>query len=77
MKVQRILQSGFGLRLLGALLFGGMGAALERAGWKGSAILSLVVVGSVVLGVSRLIYTAPLTPPKARGVGAGGQSGLA
>ena len=66
MKVQRILQSGFGSRLMSALLFAGMGATLERAGWKGSAILWVVVVGSVGLGVLRRIYgfQPPLATPR-------------
>ncbi len=72
MKVQRILRSGFGLRLLSALLFGGMGAALERAGWKGSAILWVLVVGSIGLGMLRRVYGVqpPLAKPRVMEAGA-------
>ncbi len=66
MKVQRILRSGFGSRLMTALLFAGMGAALERAGWKDYAILWVIAVGSVVLGMLRRTYgfQPPLATPR-------------
>jgi hypothetical protein len=54
------------------LLLAGLGATLERVGWKGYAILWVVVVGSVGLGVLRRVYgfQPPLAKPRVMKAGA-------
>ena len=71
MRLKMLLRSGLGSRLIGAVLFAAIGASLERLGWKTSAILWVVVIGSLGLGLLRRAYAFEPPIAKHRAMGAG------